>query len=70
MNNKTYIWQDQQDCNIYHIGVKFGNGKFNNWFSICIDAISDCFGNEAYNLVRSKVFTTPTEIIMELRFNE
>lgn len=64
--NKTYIWQDQQDCNMYHIGVKFDNGKFSNWFSIFIDAIHECFGDETYNLVRSKVFTTPIEIKMRL----
>lgn len=68
--NKTYIWQDQQDSNMYHVGVKFGNGKFNNWFSIFIDAISDCFGKEIYELVKLKVFTSPIEIELGLRFNE
>lgn len=70
MNNRTYIWQDQQDCNMYHVGVKFGNGKFSNWFSIYSDAIHDCFGKEVYDLIRSKVFTSPTEITLGLGFNE
>ncbi len=68
--NRKYIWQDKQDSSMYHIGVKYANGRFGNFFSISIHAIYDYFGKDDCNLVKSKVFTTPVEIVLGLGFNE
>jgi len=59
-----YIWRDQYDKDNFHVGTKSSYGRFNCWFTIFCDAISDCFGQEAYEFIKNNV----TEVPMEVEF--
>jgi hypothetical protein len=46
--DNVFIWRDSVDENYFAIGVKISSGKYYKWMDVFIDAIHECFGEEAY----------------------
>ena len=44
---EIYLWQDSLDKNQYWIGSK-NHGTYCGWLPVFVDAILECFGEDAY----------------------
>lgn len=66
MMDRVYIWRDPHDRDMFMLGIRLSNTeKFCGWVSIHIDAISDLFGEETYNLARD-IGTEPMPVNLSM----
>ena len=54
MQHDVYMWRDALDKNQFWIGVQSSNKRdYCGWLPVFIDAINECFGEEAYEVAKA-----------------
>lgn len=64
----VYLWRDAVDKNQFWIGIKLGESSYCAWLPVFCDAITECFGKEAYAMARELKPSLPVRIKLELAF--
>lgn len=64
----TVIWRDAIDKNQFWLGIKASHG-YCGWMPIFCDAISDCFGTEAWEVCRDIKPGVPVPVRVTMNFS-
>lgn len=66
---EVYMWRDSLDKNQFWIGIKTPK-SFCGWLPVFVDAINECFGEDAYEKARNMKPGVPERIKLTLHFAE